>query len=155
MANLISDTYKDIYESKMNDIFDTFCRPYEFKVYQTEKETIVAFDENFDNNWRPKNYFNDENIVYTEVSEIFHVRVWYPDFPQDAPFSIEDNNKINAKTKQNYGHLKVQCNEDCWEFMKKAEKVEFMGDLWHLQSDLRKIGMFDFTKYGFILQKQL
>ena len=155
MADLISEAYKNIYEDKMNDVFDTFCRPYEFKVYQTEKETIVAFDENFDNNWRPKNYNNNENIIYTEVSEVFHVRVWYPEFPQDATNSVDGLKDLNAKIKQNYGHLKIQCKEDCWEFMKKAQRVEFMDDFWHVQSDLRKIGMFGFTKYGFILQKQV
>ena len=153
MSDLIGSAAKEIYKARLSDIYDTFKRPHEFTLYKTPKETIISIDDKFSSNWG-SNAYGDNLSSYVEVKKTFFVRLWFPSFPQKYLTYQPDDIDVRVKMSQETGTIKIQCKQDCFDFMNKTEKVVFLGNIYRLDSDARKVGIFDFDLFTFTMMKQ-
>lgn len=153
MSDLIPSAAKTIYKARMQDIFDTWKRPHTFSLYKTPTETIAAIDDDYSSNWRETD-FGDTDITYTEVKETFEVRIWFPNFPQKFLTYQPDDVDIRVKMAQKTGSIKIQCEQDCYDFLVDAQKAVLFDQIYNLSSDIRRIGLFDMNLFTFEMSKQ-
>lgn len=153
MSDLIGSAAKDIFKARMMDIFDTWKRPHDFVLYKTPTETIISIDPKYSSNWDSRAY-GDNEIVYTEVKQSFDVRIWFPTFPQQYLSHQPDDIDVRVKMAQDAGTIKVQCLQDCFEFLLQSEKVAFMNNIYRLNTDIRRVGIFDMELFTFTMMKQ-
>lgn len=153
MADLIGSAAKEIYKARLADIFDTFKRPHDFTMYKTPTETIVSIDDKYSSNWGSSAY-GVNATSYVEVKEIFEVRMWFPSFPQKYLTYQPDDIDLRVKMSQDAGTIKIQCKQDCFEFLNGTEKVVILDNIYRLDSDVRRAGIFDFELFTFTMMKQ-
>lgn len=153
MADLISSEAKEIYKARMLDLFDTWKRPHDFVLYKTPKETVVTIDPKFSANWGSRAY-GDTNITYEEVKQTFDVRIWFPTFPQKYLTYQPDDVDVRVKMAQDTGTVKIQCLQDCYDFLMKAEKAVLFDMVYRIDSDVRRVGIFDMELFSFTMMKQ-
>lgn len=153
MSDLISSEAKAIYRARMMDIFDTWKRPHAFTLYKTPSETVVAIDDQYSTNWGSTAYGANQ-ISYEEIKESFEVRIWFPTFPQPYLTYQPDDVDIRIKMAQGVGTVKVQCLQDCYEFLLQTDKIVFFNEIYRLNSDIRRVGILDMELFTFTLMKQ-
>jgi hypothetical protein len=153
MSDLISAEAKAIYRARMMDLFETWKRPHDFVLYKSPQQSIVAIDPQFSSNWGSTAYGNNQ-VTYTEVKQTFDVRMWYPSFPQKYLTYQPDDVDIRVKMAQDIGTIKIQCLKECYDFLIQAEKAYIFDMVYRLDSDVRRLGIFDMELYSFTMAKQ-
>lgn len=153
MSDLISPDAKLVYRERLRDVYDTFKRPHLFTLYKAPTETVVSIDEDYSINWGSTAYGNN-NITYTEEKAQFYARIWFPTFPQKFLTYQPDDVDVRVKMAQDTGSVKIQCLEDCYNFLIQAERAVFFGNLYRLDSDVRRLGIFDMELFSFTMAKQ-
>jgi hypothetical protein len=153
MSSFISNEAKDIFRARMMDLFDTWKRPHEFTLYKTPTETIISIDPDYSSNWASTAYGNNQ-ITYTEIKESFEVRIWFPTFPQKYLNYQPDDVDLRVKMAQDVGTIKIQCLKDCYDFLLQSEKVVLFNTIYRLDTDIRRVGIFDMELFTFTMMKQ-
>jgi len=156
MSNLVDVDLKASVEQGFEDIFDTFARDITFTLYKNPTETILSLDNNFNYDWENKDIGNNANITYSEVSQAFPARIWFMDYEQQLKlFSFEGEKIEGIRAARSISKVKIQIKESAHNFIQTATRAVFMGENWSIISDPKKIGIFDFKYYTYILQKQI
>lgn len=149
--SLISPEAKEVYKGRMVDLFHTFKRPHEFVLYQTPQESVVTVDPDYSANW---GFVKNGTVNYTEIKETFEARLWFPTFPQQFLTYQPNDKEVRVKMAQEVGTLKIQCMEDCFNFLLRAEKAMIFNTIYRLETDVRRLGIFDMDLFTFTMIKQ-
>lgn len=149
--NLIDATLKASVMSGFVDLFDTFARDVVFTLYKSPEETILTIDSNYDSTW---GVGQDSNVTYQEVSQTFPARIWYLDYEQQfKELFLRGEKAEGVRVARDVGQIKIQLKEDGYNYILAANRAYVFGDNWQIMSSPKKVGIFDFQFYTFILQK--
>jgi hypothetical protein len=150
-VSLISDAAKEVYKGRMADLFHTFKRPHTFSLYQTPTKSVVTMDPEYSSNW---GFIKDGTVNFQEIKATFDVRIWFPSFPQNYLTYQPNDREVRVKMAQDVGTLKIQCEEDCYNFLMKAENAMLFDTIYRLDTDVRRLGLFDMDLFTFTMIKQ-
>ena len=147
---LISAELKAAASSAMGEVFNAFKRDTQLTFYKAEKKTVVMEDPNFISGF--KKLDQSGNTVTIEAqSQSFDARIWYLD-QQNLANSF--NEQIGVKAKSAWGQIKIQLEEDGFNYLEGTKKIKFLDEEYFVDDDVRRIGILSELKYFmFILRR--
>jgi hypothetical protein len=149
--NLIDSTLKASVMSGFVDLFDTFARDVVFTLYKSPEETVLVMDPDYDSAW---GVGQDSGVTYEEVSQAFPARIWYLDYEQQfKELFLRGEKAEGVRVAREVGQIKIQLKEDGYNYILGATRAYVFGDNWQIMTSPKKVGIFDFQFYTFILQK--
>lgn len=154
MDNLISPNLKLAALSAMKNIFDTYKRSDAIKFYKTESKTILMVDPDYNYNFgfSSQPQFN-KKISNETTLESFRVRIWYLD-EQTVEFGTQGRDDLDIKYKQFWGKIKIQMEQDAFDYFQGVERVLFLDEEYKINKDIRNIGILgEFQYYEIILER--
>lgn len=151
MSSLISDAEKAAMEALLSDVADTFARP--LTIIRQANEVVIY--NNPDNSFIYQNTpFNTETIV-TPVTGVFNGRIWYERRqPLDLLSSlggIRGTDQLDVRVQEGYARLKLPPSGAA--FMNGAERVQFDGNSFTIDSTPRPHGLFTPQYYTYWLKR--
>jgi hypothetical protein len=136
----------------MKTIFDTFKRSSKLRFYKVQEEEIVMFDPSYNADFQELTAHND-SVTMTSQYEEFDARIIYLDRQEGATF-LGGGEELNVKTRQFYGRIKIQLEQDGYDYIKDSQRIVFLGNKYQIEDDVRNIGTAnEFQFYSFNLIK--
>lgn len=146
-----SNALADIRDT-MKIIFDTFKRSSKLRFYKVQEEEVVIFDPSYNADFQELTAHN-QSVLMTPQYEEFDARVIYLDRQEGATF-LGGGDELNIKTRQFYGRIKIQIEQDGYDYIKGSQRIIFLGNKYQIEDDIRNIGTAnDFQFYSLNLIK--
>lgn len=143
MADLLNSNMRAQIELARQDIFDTFKSRLPVRFYKTETKTVVINDPNFNADF---DIINTDNITLTAVYSDFYVRIHFLQYqPLENSFAGDQN--ITAKAKNSWGRIRIQMEQDAFDYLKETERFVYNGYNWKINEDFREVRVFGTTKF--------
>lgn len=145
--DLFDQTLKDQIAQIHKNLFDTYKRPTKMRFYMKGLETVVydpSFNPDFDT-------FEGNLNQYTPVFADFDVCLIYLDRQEYSDFIKGED--TNIRYKAIYNRIKIQVEEDAFQYLKDAERFVFGDEKYAIELSWRKLGAFSFQFYEIILQR--
>lgn len=150
--DLIDPAFKNSVMAGFVDLFDTFARNVVFTLFKGPEETILVLDNDYNADW---DVGQNSDVTYEEVSQAFPARIWYLDYEQQfKEMFLRGEKTEGVRVARDIGQIKIQVKEDAFEYLQEAVRAVVFGDNWQIMTSEKKVGIFDFQFYTFILQKQ-
>lgn len=149
--DLIDSTLKNSVMAGFVDLFDTFARNVTFTLFKSPEETVLILDSDYDSTWGSG---QDSNVTYEEVSQSFPARIWYLDYEQQFKELFFRGEKTEGvRVARDVGQIKIQLKEDGFNYLSGATRAFVFGENWQIMTSPKRVGIFDFQFYTYILQK--
>lgn len=136
-SSLLSAAYKTTLNNVFNDIHQTFGRP--ITIYQSAQEVVLVTnaDNNFLYQQAPTN-----SITSTVIqSGVYLARILYGKRQTTNQFSSPGNMQNQIELSE--GQVRIKMDPTGSAFLAKAERIQFDGVTYKLDSDPRYHGLFD------------
>lgn len=138
--------------SAMKAVFDSFKRNEKVRFYKIQEEEIIMFASDYNSDFKELELSNS-SVSRDSQYEEFDARVIYLD-RQDGGTFIGGGEELNIKTRQFYGRIKIQIEEDGYNYIKDAERITFDNCKYQIEDDIRKVGAAnEFQFYTITLSK--
>lgn len=147
MSDLIPSDDKIKYDKIFDDIHDTFGR--EITIFKKEKKIFIATDSTYNALYsRIKNQAGSDKVV--EVIKI-KARIAYA-----GNFEFLRQNSENEILGIDIpsDHIRIKLNEEGYNLIRQATDVEVDGELFNVNSDAAKSGMFSVKYYNLLLKRR-
>lgn len=152
--DIFNSTLKTEAANAMKDVFDTFKRSTQVRFYKTQQEEVIIFDPDYNADFQEMNRHN-ESVQYTTEYQDFDARIWYLENQDGASF-IGGGQELNVKTRQFYSRVKIQLEQDGYDYIKDANRITMFGEKFQIEDDIRRVGMLgDFSYYNVTLSRIL
>lgn len=154
MADLLTSSQKAKFEGVFDDIHDTFSRT--IFVYKIFNKRFVGINMNKDYNGLYDQALND-NESGTAIDGIEQVRkietkarVLYSSNQKE-----QEDSSTGQQTSLNFplGSIRLKLSYEAFELIRDAKEVEVDGELFNLETDASKAGMFSPRYYVVFLKK--
>jgi hypothetical protein len=148
MANLISDAERDYLESLMDDVHDTFKR--EIVIFKDAKRVVISTDVNYNFLYNNVSGNFNQTIKQTPQKQTFYARILYgkKQVEQEIDGSVDSQTNLSLPV----GHVRIKLNQDGYDYIKEAKRVEFDGKIFKIDTADRPHGLFRPRYYTFYLK---
>ena len=141
--------------TKIRDLADTlhttFART--ITVYKNAKKTLIASTDSWNSLYRRTNTGSNSSVEYTEVSQSFTARIYYDDM--DTSYLTDDGPSQQAGTQNKVvvaaGTVRIVVEQDAYDYLSEARRVEFDGTKFIIESDGQPRGFTSNQFYTFVL----
>jgi len=141
--------------TKIRDLADTlhttFART--ITVYKNAKKTLIASTTAWNSLYRKTNTGSNSAVEYTEVSQSFTARIYYDDM--DTSYLTDDGPSQQAGTQNKVvvaaGTVRIVVEQDAYDYLSEARRVEFDGRKFIIESDGQPRGLTSNQFYTFVL----
>lgn len=147
MSDLIPSNDKIKYDKIFDDIHDTFAR--EITIFKKEKKIFIATDSTYNALYsRIKNQAGSDKVV--EVIKL-KARIAYA-----GNFEFLRQNSENEILGIDIpsDHIRIKVNEEGYNIIRQASDIEVDGELFNVNSDAAKSGMFSVKYYNLLLKRR-
>ena len=62
---------------------------------------------------------------------------------QKLEYGLQGNRDIEIKYKQVWGKIKIQMEQDAYEYFKGVERIKFEDEQYRIWSEIRRVGILD------------
>jgi len=154
MANLISAADKVKYDAVFDDIHDTFAKTiYVYKIFN-ERFIGINMNQNYNGLYDQaldKNEAGTASNINEQVRRIeTRARIHYISKQADTEDTATGQ---QTALKFPIGSIRLKLEKDAFELIKDAKEVEVDGELFNLDTDSSKSGMFSVKHYIVYLKK--
>lgn len=147
MADLISNSDKNSFDNVFDDIHDTFAR--EITIFKKQKQIFIATNSTYNALYsRIKNEKGSDKVV--EVIKI-KARIAYAG---NFEFLRQNNENEILGIDIPSDHIRIKVNEQGFNIIKQATDIEVDGELFNVNSDAAKSGMFSVKYYNILLRRR-
>jgi hypothetical protein len=137
----------------MKDVFDTFCKTDPITFYKTATQEITMLDPNYNADYGSDYGQYTTTVSRETVSQSFQARIWYVNH-QPIRRSLEGDENLSAKLYHSWGRVKIQVEQDAYDFIKDATRMVILGQDYKFDEDVRRLGpLDDFQYYEFLLER--
>ena len=144
MASYVNAAIKQKTREAYQNLHDTFKR--QITVYKTAKVVKIATDDNYNSIYRSG---LDETVSYEEVTQTFFARVVY--HKMDERSLADENFFQQLKINIPHGWIRIIVEQDGWEYLKEARRVEVDGKNYSIKSDGSPKQFWEPEFYEFVL----
>lgn len=147
MGDLISNSDKIKFDNAFDDIHDTFAR--EITIFKKEKKIFIATDSTYNALYsRIKNQKGSDKVV--EVIKL-KARIAYA-----GNFEFLRQNSENEILGIDIpsDHIRIKVNQEGYNLIKQATDIEVDGELFNVNSDAAKSGMFSVKYFNILLKRR-
>ena len=151
MAGFLSQNQINKINSLTDKLHDTFART--ITVYKNAKQTLIASNDNWNALYNRTNTGATSSVEYTISSETFEARIYYDNM--DTSYLTDDGPGDQAGTQNKVvvadGVVRIVVNEDGYNYINEARRVEFDGSKFIIESDGQPRGLTSNRYYTFVL----
>jgi len=135
----------------MGTLHTTFART--ITVYKNAKETLIASSDSWNSLYRRTNTGSNSVVEYSTVSQTFSARIYYENM--DEAYLTDDGPSQQAGTQNKVvvanGTVNIVVEEDAYNYLSEARRVEFDGKKFIIESDGQPRGFTSNQFYTFVL----
>tara|TARA_Y100000004_G_scaffold105274_2_gene118170 strand:- start:3776 stop:4246 length:471 start_codon:yes stop_codon:yes gene_type:complete len=151
MAGFLSSDQITKIRDLANTLHTTFART--ITVYKNAKKTLIASTDSWNSLYRRTNTGSNSSVEYTEVSQSFTARIYYDDM--DTSYLTDDGPSQQAGTQNKVvvaaGTVRIVVEQDAYDYLSEARRVEFDGTKFIIESDGQPRGFTSNQFYTFVL----
>jgi len=151
MAGFLSTDQINKVRTLMGTLHDTFART--ITVYKNAKKTLIASNSSWNSLYGKTNTGADNSVEYTTVSQTFSARIYYENM--DEAYLTDDGPTQQAGTQNKVivanGSVSIVVEEDAYNYLSEARRVEFDGNKFIIESDGTPRGFTSNQFYTFVL----
>ena len=129
----------------------TFART--ITVYKNAKKTLIASNDSWNALYRRTNTGSTSSVEYTQVSQTFNARIYYDNM--DTSYLTDDGPAEQAGTQNKVvvsdGSVRIVVEQDGYDYINEARRVEFDGTMFIIESDGVPRGLTSNQFYTFFL----
>lgn len=135
MGSLISDSDKSDIEKVIDSMHDTFAR--EIYAYKEAKKVIIS-SSSFHGLY--SNVNGEQQTENVPQFQTFKARIYYPDRQRED--SVGGDVDMQIKVERPQGEVRIKIDQDGYNYIKDAKRVEFDGRRFIINRDVRPHGLF-------------
>ena len=139
MASLISSAEKAVFKQVFEDLHDTWSD--QIVVYKTPNRVVASSDTSFNFIYDSEGS-NNTTYEYTPVSGVFDARILYAD-KQELQYANNGPSNEQMRMSQTLGECRIKVRQDCFDFIKEYQSIEFNGNKFSLKCHDRPHGLFE------------
>ena len=151
MAGFLSQDQINKVRALADTLHTTFART--ITVYKNAKKTLIASTTAWNSLYRRTNTGSNTPVEYTEISQTFEARIYYDNM--DTSYLTDDGPGEQAGTQNKVvvadGVVRIVVNEDGYNYINEARRVEFDGSKFIIESDGQPRGLTSNRYYTFVL----
>ena len=151
MAGFLSQNQINKIRTLNDTLHTTFART--ITVYKNAKTTLIASNDNWNALYGRTNTGSDSSVEYTIASQEFQARIYYDNM--DTSYLTDDGPGEQAGTQNKVvtadGVVRIIVNEDGYNYINEARRVEFDGTQFIIESDGKPRGLTSNQFYEFEL----
>ena len=151
MAGFFSQNQINKIRTLNDTLHTTFART--ITVYKNAKTTLIASNDNWNALYGRTNTGSDSSVEYTIASQEFQARIYYDNM--DTSYLTDDGPGEQAGTQNKVvtadGVVRIVVNEDGYNYINEARRVEFDGTKFIIESDGKPRGLTSNQFYEFEL----
>jgi hypothetical protein len=152
MPSLVSTAEAAIYQAALNDVFDTFARP--FLAYISAQNVTISTSLTYSRfGQHDQNAaINADNVAVTPQVYTLTGCIWYGRNQPWTDITLGDNGQL--KLKESDGTVRIKVEEQGYNVLKDAKMVSLDGFNFQLNSNARPHGLVGQpTRWTFTLEK--
>ena len=143
MTDLFSDADKQTISANLLHLHDTFGR--DIILYKEAKKVVISTDPNYNH------LYNSAGATTTSVENVPVRKVFKARIRYDTDRSLEFYGEANAQVKVNRtdpgNKVRIKLKKEDYDYIKEAKRIELDGRMFHVDSDARAHGLFDFIQF--------
>ena len=151
MAGFLSQNQINKIRALNDTLHTTFART--ITVYKNAKTTLIASNDNWNALYGRTNTGSDSSVEYSIASQEFQARIYYDNM--DTSYLTDDGPGEQAVTQNKVvasdGVVRIVVNEDGYNYINEARRVEFDGTKFLIESDGKPRGLTSNQFYEFEL----
>ena len=151
MAGFLSEDQITKIRNLAGTLHDTFART--ITVYKNAKKTLIASNDSWNSLYRRTNTGSNSSVEYTQVSQTFSARIYYDNM--DTSYLTDDGPAEQAGTQNKVvvsdGSVRIVVEQDGYDYINEARRVEFDGTMFIIESDGQPRGLTSNQFYTFVL----
>lgn len=144
MPSYFNSEEKEIFESVMQNMHDTFARS--IFAYKESKKIIISTDPNF--NYLYNNVRGVKQVLNKTQFKAIKARIMYMDKQSEVSYDADVGAQI--KVSHDIGEVRIKLDAEGHDYLKDAKRIEIDGRLMFKVTDVKKHGLFSpkfFTYY--------
>tara|TARA_R100000231_G_scaffold115938_1_gene86366 strand:- start:1459 stop:1926 length:468 start_codon:yes stop_codon:yes gene_type:complete len=151
MAGFLSEDQITKIRNLAGTLHTTFARS--ITVYKNAKKTLIASSDSWNALYRRTNTGSTSSVEYTQVSQTFNARIYYDNM--DTSYLTDDGPAEQAGTQNKVvvsdGSVRIVVEQDGYDYINEARRVEFDGTMFIIESDGVPRGLTSNQFYTFVL----
>ena len=151
MAGFLSEDQITKITNLAGTLHATFART--ITVYKNAKKTLIASNDSWNALYRRTNTGSTSSVEYTQVSQTFNARIYYDNM--DTSYLTDDGPAEQAGTQNKVvvsdGSVRIVVEQDGYDYINEARRVEFDGTMFIIESDGVLRGLTSNQFYTFFL----
>tara|TARA_Y100001937_G_scaffold46298_1_gene65067 strand:- start:1498 stop:1965 length:468 start_codon:yes stop_codon:yes gene_type:complete len=151
MAGFLSQDQITKIQNLAGTLHTTFART--ITVYKNAKKTLIASNDAWNSLYRRTNTGSNSSVEYTTQSQTFSARIYYDNM--DTSYLTDDGPADQAGTQNKVvvadGTVRIVVEQDGYDYINEARRVEFDGTKFIIESDGQPRGFTSNQFYTFVL----
>lgn len=147
MAALINNDLKLKVSNAFKNLHDSFCR--EIVAYKMAGKIALATNSTYNSIYKKSSEPPNQN--FGVISKTLNARIYYGEINENLFSPSNNSTGEQSKIRIPNGSAILILDQEGFDFMKSAKRVEVDGKIFGLSSDDAPIGMFERTHWQFLL----